>query len=497
MRRLAITIVIIIMIAGYASMAVENPSAKSPIGSPTAVPSAGRSSLVPNPATMAYGASGNMVMTGNVSGGKQFRGVVPYGSSYYSSSYSSPVDNFLRRSAGDPLATDRNPGVYASYYDPRRTVTTVNRGDQSGLVAPQLNPQGRVNPSAPAGLPQTANTPFSLQQRPLSAPPDELSRILERQMNLNRANDLLKTRIDINTLAKEEKKNAEEEPLKPETLLLPQLEQKTTQDKQGEKETTKEVPLNRYEQIRNQMLEDVKQQEAEAAQKKKSEQTKQESKAGQEPSTAETTGGLAAASEPKGKYKTFVSLAEAKAAEYMSAAQQFLKEGKFYKAADSFALAAVWQPENAATWAGQVGSLFAAGEYMSGAYYLSQTLIMRPKLAEQKIDPTVLMPDRDTFENRILEIATWQERGQSGELAFLMAYMLWQDGKVSKAQEAIARAQTLMPQDPAVKALAEVINPAGSKPAMPVVEDTAKEPNQPSRAAADVVKNTAVEPNRP
>jgi len=72
-------------------------------------------------------------------------------------------------------------------------------------------------------------------------------------------------------------------------------------------------------------------------------------------------------------------------------------EWKFYKSPDSFALAAVWKPEDANAWIGQVGSLFAAGEYMSSAFYLEQALILKPELVKQKIPQTILMQKRDTI----------------------------------------------------------------------------------------------------
>jgi tetratricopeptide (TPR) repeat protein len=234
----------------------------------------------------------------------------------------------------------------------------------------------------------------------------------------------------------------------------------------------------------------LKQQEEDTARQKEVE-TKQDAQ------KDEVKGSLDNASEPRGRYKTFTSLAEAKAFEYMTAARQFLKEGKFYKAADSFALAAVWQPENATTYVGQVWSLFAAGEYMSSAYYLNQILILKPQLVARKIDLTAMMSDRDTFENRILEITACQERSQSGELAFLAAYMLWQDGKVSKAQEAIAKANSLIPYNPAVKTLTDVIAPAAPVPQTPAAQSEVKEPNVLSVPENPGIKNTAKDPNQP
>jgi hypothetical protein len=339
-------------------------------------------------------------------------------------------------------------------------------------------------------LPQIMNTPFGMQQRPLSSPPSDLALILQRQMKQSQADDMLRDRIkNSNILDKKTVQNENNDPLHPE-LLLPPLEQNKPENDLENKPDEKEIQPNRYEQIRIQMADELKQQEEEATRQK-------EVETNQDAQKDDVKGSLAEASGPGKKYKTFANLAEAKAFEYMTAAQQFLKEGKFYKAADSFALAAVWQPENAASYVGQVWSLFAAGEYMSSAYYLNQILIMKPQLVTQKIDLTAMMSDRDTFENRIIEITACQERGQSGELAFLAAYMLWQDGKVSKAQEAIAKAIALIPYNPAVKALADVIAPAAPVSQIPAAQSEIKESKVLSVPENPEIKITVKDPNQP
>jgi hypothetical protein len=431
-------------------------------------------------------------VTGNVGGGRQFRGVVPYGSSYYTqTSSSSSVDNFLRRAGGNSITQDRNPGVYGQYYDPRRTIASAaGRDIQGAFVAPLSPLRSGPDTSMAVSLPQIMNTPFGMQQRPLSSPPSDLALILQRQMKQSQADDMLRDRIkNSNILDKKTVQNENNDPLHPE-LLLPPLEQNKPENDLENKPDEKEIQPNRYEQIRIQMADELKQQEEEATRQK-------EVETNQDAQKDDVKGSLAEASGPGKKYKTFANLAEAKAFEYMTAAQQFLKEGKFYKAADSFALAAVWQPENAASYVGQVWSLFAAGEYMSSAYYLNQILIMKPQLVTQKIDLTAMMSDRDTFENRIIEITACQERGQSGELAFLAAYMLWQDGKVSKAQEAIAKAIALIPYNPAVKALADVIAPAAPVSQIPAAQSEIKESKVLSVPENPEIKITVKDPNQP
>ena len=139
---------IMLVLLGVPLSAVENPNVRSRAGSATTVPSATRSALTPNRSYDAAG-SGNDIMTGNIGGMRHFRGLVPYGSSYYTgSSAFSPVDDFLRR-ASDPIADDRSPGQYRSYYDPRRTVGSAVRADGTGLYSPVITERGQTDPYTP------------------------------------------------------------------------------------------------------------------------------------------------------------------------------------------------------------------------------------------------------------------------------------------------------------------------------------------------------------
>src|SRR4030042_1032326 len=77
---------------------VTNPTPSSPVGTGTVPVTAYRSGLVssPNP----IDDTGNLIVTGNVGGGKHFRGVVPYNaiSDFGGALGSGTLDNFLRYS---------------------------------------------------------------------------------------------------------------------------------------------------------------------------------------------------------------------------------------------------------------------------------------------------------------------------------------------------------------------------------------------------------------
>ena len=78
--------------------AIDNPNVRSPVGSATVPPSSYSDGLVtsPNPIDR----SSDLVVTGNVGGGKHFRGILPYNAvtDFGGRLGSSTLDTFLRRS---------------------------------------------------------------------------------------------------------------------------------------------------------------------------------------------------------------------------------------------------------------------------------------------------------------------------------------------------------------------------------------------------------------
>ena len=114
--------------------AIQNPAALNPLGSATVPPSHYSSGLVRSPAPFSIG--GNLIVSGNVGGGRHFRGVVPYNaiSDFGSNLSPSTLDPFLRRSAG--------AGQFYSYgtqpvrfYSQTRTITRTSPY-QPGVLRP-------------------------------------------------------------------------------------------------------------------------------------------------------------------------------------------------------------------------------------------------------------------------------------------------------------------------------------------------------------------------
>jgi len=158
-----------------------------------------------------------------------------------------------------------------------------------------------------------------------------------------------------------------------------------------------------------------------------------------------------------GEYKTFASYSQDKFNRYMLAGERYLKEGRYYLAADAYTLASVYKPENPLAYAGKSHALFAAGEYMSSALYLSRALTIFPEYARFKIDLISMVGDKDKLESRIADVKEWLTRSDSAELHFLLAYVYYQMDRPEEAKKSIDAAYAQMPDAPAVRALKDAI----------------------------------------
>jgi len=162
----------------------------------------------------------------------------------------------------------------------------------------------------------------------------------------------------------------------------------------------------------------------------------------------------------RGEHKTFASYSKDQFNEHMRAAEQYLKEGKYYKAADTYTLASIYKSNDPLAYAGKSHALFAAGGYMSSALFLSRTLEIFPEYARFKIDLVGMVGDRDKVESRIADIKEWLQRSDSGELQFLLGYVYYQLGRISEAKKAIDATYEKLPDAPAVKTLKTAIDSA-------------------------------------
>jgi tetratricopeptide (TPR) repeat protein len=164
-----------------------------------------------------------------------------------------------------------------------------------------------------------------------------------------------------------------------------------------------------------------------------------------------------------GRHETFASYSEDKFNEHIRAAERYLKEGKYYRAADAYTLASIYKPDDPLAYAGKSHALFAAGGYMSSALFLSRALEIFPEYARFKVDIEAMVGDRDVLESRIADVGQWLASFNVPELHFLLAYVYHQMGRADRARQEISAAYEKMPDSPAVVTLKEAIEAAGSE----------------------------------
>ncbi|MFB0552344.1 MAG: hypothetical protein ACETWQ_03420 [Phycisphaerae bacterium] len=175
----------------------------------------------------------------------------------------------------------------------------------------------------------------------------------------------------------------------------------------------------------------------------------------------------------RGSHTNPETFSEAKFNQHMQAAEDYLKAGRFYAAADSFALASIYKldPGEAGSgpvqagglalcFAGRGHALLAAGEYISSALFLSRALDIAPEYVRTKIDLAGMLGGENKLESRIAEIKEWMGRSGSTKLEFLLGYVYYRMGRLGPAKQAIDTASEKMPQSPALVAVKKAIDDA-------------------------------------
>jgi len=157
-------------------------------------------------------------------------------------------------------------------------------------------------------------------------------------------------------------------------------------------------------------------------------------------------------------HTSFESYSEAKFNQHIQAAENYLKTGRYYRAADSFALASIYKLDEPLSLAGRGHALFAAGEYISSALFLSRALEIAPEYARAKIDFAVMLGGENKLESRIADIKEWLGRSGSGRLQFLLGYVYYRMGRLGPAKQAINAASEKMPKSTAIDILKKAID---------------------------------------
>ena len=154
-----------------------------------------------------------------------------------------------------------------------------------------------------------------------------------------------------------------------------------------------------------------------------------------------------------GRHKSLDSLSESKFNKHMRDAEEHLKAGRYYRAAGCFSLASVYQADNPLALAGRGHALFAAGEYVSSALFLSRALAISPEYLQTRVDLVAMLGDGNKLAGRIADIEQWLARSGSSQLQFLLGYVYYRTGQMLRAKQVIDAAYEKTPESPALQAM--------------------------------------------
>lgn len=513
-RKKQVFILFALIIAGglvfvSSSPAMDSHSARararvsSPVESMHRPPTSTQNGLIESPSESIY-QDRNLMITGNVAGGRHFQDVIPYSSpsSFQGELGSASLNSFMRRSVQTPYSVSSS-GRLQPYYSPTQTVTSFRRGDASGLSTPQILPQGElpVYKSVPRDIfqgPQIIGQPMLAKRSPYAFDYDEIARQVAKQVrdadlkltdellyDQDRAAQIKKMIRELETTEIEKKAKDKSSKLEGRFPELPQRqevqqpiltrEQKEAELlKQAEAMPEKEKSLEQETQELTEFIEKElgitprsRQDDIEAEPAKPKESTgKGEPQEKQGPNLAEELLTIPPdhklAKKLLGDHKNFESLAKEKFLKYQKLADNFMKEGKYYEAINSWDLAEIWIKNHPDSAMGRGCALFAAGEYMSCVYYIEKALTFSEWDSEYNTGLLKLI-DQTVFSENMAELGAIYKQTKSYRLGFLLAYLNYETQKIDKSMEYLTEIEDKMLQSQAYLNLKKAVDDAAVK----------------------------------
>ncbi len=492
-KKFSITIITILCILTFGF--VQNSFAlDDAVGSGTTPVSSSKSGLVRSQNPM--DSTINDVITGNVAGGKHFRGIVPYKSTsdFAAKTSTSSLDSFMRYSTATGSSVAYT-GKYQPYHSPATTVTKAMPATQSQFVKPSGNQY------LFAGQPKYQPLIRDYQTRPMAIDTKELEKLLFEEIKKYSKTTLVEAEKQ-NQMSEDEdagrvkeiKNKWEVEEAEEDAADSEQVKQvkQAKQDRENEDATNEilsgnedQLPLYSRDKLDKMMLEKATEKTAEQQQNQGQypsvyEQMKaQMEKYEQEPTALETlrenakdSDGLTRkkhklkeddqdvkneSDEVKIKYSSFALNADDKFNQSIKLAENYVKQGRYYRAADAYSVALAYKPDDPLAYAGKSHALFAAGEYASSALFLSMAIEIFPEYAKLEIDLPAMLGDRDQLESRVVDVEHWVKKSDAAELRFLLSYVYFQADRPEIAKQVINAAYKQMPESAAVKVLKEAI----------------------------------------
>ena len=141
----------------------------------------------------------------------------------------------------------------------------------------------------------------------------------------------------------------------------------------------------------------------------------------------------------------------------MALAQLDMQQGRYSRAAESFALASAYNPTDAKPQIGRSRALLAAGEYVGSAVSLAKAIELDPRSTLMKSDLVEAIGGPDQFIQRITDLQLRAETNSAPGLQLLLAYVYQQMDRPDEAKTAIRAAKKGLPSSMSVDLLQTAI----------------------------------------
>lgn len=133
--------------------------------------------------------------------------------------------------------------------------------------------------------------------------------------------------------------------------------------------------------------------------------------------------------------------------EYVRAAEQYLQDEQYYRAAALFEMSTMIDPKNPLVWLGQGNALIAAGDYRSAIRSLLRGIEQFEDIGFFRMSLHDFIPDASLLESRRASLETQLSARDNPETRFLLGYIEYYTGLETFGMENLRKAAAAAPED--------------------------------------------------
>lgn len=398
----------------------------------------------------------NLLITGNVTGGRSFKGDVGYRSPYefQGDLGSTTLSDFMRDSVGSGSFSG-GLGASQPYLPSSRGLGRslgggiVNTGDVANSQSPALGapirqPEVYTNPfSSPAG----GRSSNILDADPLAAPREYDGSALGAAQTtspwgspLPKVSGAIDTTSSASPFAQQLRRTLQRE-AGPGKLSPGETGVPFGQDNENleldldENDSTEDAPVDPF-------IEFLQKQQADE----------------EEPEELQSSAAPGPGIEPitDSDYKSTAKLLRA----YVRRGEKLMHQREYYHAANAFSRASFYTSQKGTIGVAKALALFGAGDFYDAAFNLNTALKQSPRLAGKKVPFERYFPRLSDATGRIKELKERQELAPAANLSILAAFVQYQLGRYSQAQVSLAELDPAEHQAAYVKIMRHAITEA-------------------------------------